>query len=325
MSKFKILSIKGGGVRGIIPARILQEIETISGKPIFEMFDMIVGTSTGALIALALACPKFVSVGSMARFSAEDVVKLYKEKSAEIFDASWAHKIKTGNGLWGPKYCSENLKTLLHDLFDSVYLGDLTTNVVIPTYSLNLMNSRVHNSVDAKTSYALNYELKDIAYASMAAPTYFTPGNLRGKYKTVPSDEVEVDGGIWANNPEIVGVYQALKNRPDLKKEDMHILSLGTGKSVLKREYANFMDAGIFGWFDSGLIDMMIDADSEWCNMDILSTYPNLVSIDVEMNRSLPLLDDCNDSTINSMLQDAEGFIASNQEKLAWITNEKLF
>ncbi|NDA90811.1 MAG: hypothetical protein EBY20_07935 [Alphaproteobacteria bacterium] len=98
----KVLSIDGGGVRGIIPARILQEIETRTNKPISKLFNIVSGTSTGGLLTLAITKPD--GQGNP-EFSAEYLVRLYMERSKEIFaKPSIIRKIKTGFGLWGSKY-----------------------------------------------------------------------------------------------------------------------------------------------------------------------------------------------------------------------------
>ena len=112
--QFVILSIDGGGVRGIVAARILHEIEKRTGKPIHQMVDLISGNSTGGIIALALVTP---GVDGNARYSAMDLVALYQNRASEIFPRSYWHKIKTGVGLWGAKYDRAGLDKILEEKF----------------------------------------------------------------------------------------------------------------------------------------------------------------------------------------------------------------
>ena len=92
--KFRILSIDGGGVRGIIPARILQAIEEKTGKPVSELFDLVIGNSTGGLIALGLLTP---NEEGNPKYKAADLVKFYKDKTPIIFESSWKRSIQVNS------------------------------------------------------------------------------------------------------------------------------------------------------------------------------------------------------------------------------------
>ncbi len=144
-SLFKILSIDGGGVRGIIPAKILQFLEEVTGQPIHKLFDLIVGTSTGGIITLGLTCP---NQAKEARYSAKEIIDIYIEHATHIFQKSFLRKITTGAGLWGAKYDRSHFDEILQQIFGDVLFTQALCPIVIPTYSLlkerpNLFSSRV--------------------------------------------------------------------------------------------------------------------------------------------------------------------------------------
>ena len=140
--KYKILSIDGGGIRGIIPAIILAEIEQETGKPIFEMFDLIAGTSTGGILALSLTKPNPVQPHN-AHYPAKELVKLYEEKGHEIFSKptikkladAWVNEIREHlhiyfpevniKSLFGSRYSSDGREKVLQEKLDNTQLEDL--------------------------------------------------------------------------------------------------------------------------------------------------------------------------------------------------------
>lgn len=257
--KFKILAIDGGGVRGIVPARILQYLEEKTGKPICELFDLIVGTSTGALIALGLSIPALLSKGlvSKPRYRAEDLVNFYLKESKNIFPPSLGRKIWSGFGLWAPKYPREPLDKILKSLFENHYLHDALVSVVIPSYSL-VNNSPTIFKSNRSLHEEVIYKMSDVAGAATAAPTYFAPkfftDNL-GKW------HIEIDGAVYANNPEELGISEALRLYPGLKPQDIEILSLGTGTPKIKMPKT----FGILGWLSGArIIDVMLNAVSSF-------------------------------------------------------------
>src|SRR5690606_34814637 len=129
----RVLSIDGGGVRGIIPAVVLREIEAITKQPIASTFDMVVGTSTAGIIALALPSP--AQDGKPLKTAAE-VVEMYIEESVNIFRASFAHSLQNLWGLIGPKYEIDGLASLLERELNDTKLSEAIIPIILTAYHI---------------------------------------------------------------------------------------------------------------------------------------------------------------------------------------------
>lgn len=221
----KILTFDGGGIKGVIPAAIISEIERRTKKRASELFDLFAGTSTGAIIALALAKKE--------PLYAYEVLDLYNRHGADIFNRSLFHKIKTLFGMLGPKYPADGLTNTLSQYFGDSKLSECIKSVVIPTFNLteekpyffscnkNLTRLRTfhYNSV---VSLNQDYPLTSVIRATTAAPTYFAPCEI--------GNSLYIDGGIFANDPSICAVVEAMLNWPG---EEIKLVSLGCGSFKL--------------------------------------------------------------------------------------------
>src|SRR4051812_7565754 len=135
-TRYSVLAIDGGGIRGIIPARVLQEIELRLDRPVSELFDLVAGTSTGGLVALGLTKPAHPGASTPA-YAASDLVALYRDRGAEIFHASRARRIATANGLLGVRYPAGPIEAVLAAQFGDTMLSEALTQVVVPSYDLS--------------------------------------------------------------------------------------------------------------------------------------------------------------------------------------------
>ncbi|HRP01174.1 MAG TPA: CBASS cGAMP-activated phospholipase [Candidatus Kapabacteria bacterium] len=194
---FKILSIDGGGIKGLYSARILQEFEEISGLKVKDCFNMICGTSTGGIIALALSIGK----------SASEIVNFYKKYGEIIFPCknklSYFLSFFFKQLLIGGKYNDKGLYLALNDVFGSYRIQDSETFLCIPSYNLNLGRPRVFKKDHHNLNLDNNYSMVNVALATSAAPTYFPIADFDNQYF--------VDGGVWANNPALCGYIEAKK------------------------------------------------------------------------------------------------------------------
>jgi patatin-like phospholipase/acyl hydrolase len=311
--KFKILAIDGGGVRGIIPARMLQYIEDNTGKLIFTLFDMIVGTSTGGLIALGLTAPSAALSVPTSRFKASDLVNFYLNYSKEIFPQSVFNKVKTGFGLWSAKYPREPLDGILKTLFENIFLHDALKPVMVPSYSLITNTPTIFKS--NRPVYKANqdqsvYLMSDIAGATTAAPTYFAPKVFTDNLGTA---HMEIDGGVFANNPEELAIGEALRMYPELKREDIDVLSLGTGMPKLTPPKSY----GVLGWIsNSNIIDVMLNAGSLWSDKESSMICYGTERLQFDIAQGMDEFDNSSPEYLQSLLDATISLLASERPRL---------
>jgi patatin-like phospholipase/acyl hydrolase len=225
--KFKILSIDGGGIKGVFPAKFLTSLEEEIGEGnTHKHFDLICGTSTGGIIALAL------SLG----IPAKEILKLYQENACTIFGS------KNWNFIKRPFYDNRPLEKLIrgifkkhHQLDEDPIVGDALAKVklLIPTYSLADGATQVlktpHTSDLIMDKHIPMYM---VAMATAAAPTFFNA--YSNKFKRKGSNTYEyfsnkIDGGVYANNPSMLGIIEAT-TRLEEDLENIQLLSIGTGQ-----------------------------------------------------------------------------------------------
>lgn len=244
---FKILSIDGGGIKGLYSATILKKFEEKFDCKTSNHFDMICGTSTGGLIALALSL----------KIPAKEICQFYENKGAIIFPSQKKFKIPflgiMDYGFFkqimkGGKYSDEGLKESLTEIFGDKKIKDCNNLLCIPSYSMTEAKPRVfkYDHIQGDLSRDNLAPIVDIALATSAAPTYFPLAEIN-----YFDNEQFVDGGVWANNPTLVGLLEALnyfvgKNKDYDKIEILSVSSLsitGGNKTGLKRE-RSFKDWG---------------------------------------------------------------------------------
>jgi len=264
---FNILSIDGGGIRGLIPAKLLSEVERElklkTGKEnLYQHFDLICGTSTGAILAIGIALG----------IPAEELTDFYKNHAKIIFPR-WYLKIlpRTARVFVNSIYSNKPLRKKLEEVFTKAndgkvpLLHDLKTKVCIPSFNgnegeINVLKTKHHEE------YNRDYKLPahEVALASASAPVYFPPhsffyDNEFGKGQLVNM----IDGGIFANNPSLVGILEAT-DKLQTPVESIKLLSLGTGsgKHIIKRKW---MPHNFFYWFvpKPRLLDITLDSQAQ--------------------------------------------------------------
>ncbi|KAG8384419.1 hypothetical protein BUALT_Bualt04G0116000 [Buddleja alternifolia] len=206
-----ILSIDGGGIRGIIPSRILANLESklqeLDGPNarIADYFDVIAGTSTGGLITAMLAAP---GEDNRPLFNAENITSFYLQHCPQIFPASRRNGFMDmiTNVFGGPEYDGKYLKTLVKELLHNLTMSNTLTNVVIPAFDLKRLQPIIFTTKDGKEKISRNALLSDVCLGTSAAPTYFPPHYFETKDEVGKTRSFDlVDGGVAANNP--VSIY----------------------------------------------------------------------------------------------------------------------
>lgn len=265
--KFKILSIDGGGIRGLIPAKLLTELERElknidPEKKLYEYFDLICGTSTGAILAIA------IGLG----IPASELVKFYKEEAQVIFP-KWYLKVlpRKSRAIITSIYSNKKLRKRLKEVYSNAnggqvpLLNDLKTKVCIPVFNgndglINVLKTRHH------PEYMRDYKLPahEVALSSASAPIYFPPHTFSFSNEFGSGLNVNmIDGGVFANNPSLIGLLEAT-DKLGIDFSDISLLSLGTGKGkhIIK---TSWKPKDLWYWFlpKPRLLDIILDSQSQ--------------------------------------------------------------
>lgn len=249
----RILSIDGGGIRGILAAMALTELERRTDRPIADLFDLIAGTSTGALIALGLTVP---DANGRPRYTARQVAKLYEVFGPKVFSRSVWHQIRAVGNLADGKYPAAGLEDMLSELFGEARLTDSLVDVLVPSYEIERRIPFFFKSWRAIARDAYDYSMAQVVRAATAAPTYFEPAHI-------PADGDDyyalVDGALVAYNPGLCAYVEARQLYPDAK--DFLMVSLGTGQLTRRLAYDEAKDWGAARWAEP-IFSIMCDASA---------------------------------------------------------------
>src|SRR3954453_22960165 len=276
----KILAIDGGGIRGLIPALVLAEIETRTGRPVSSLFDLVAGTSTGAILACGLTRPN--------PMPAERLAALYEEEGPKIFDASLLKKITSLGGVIDERYDARELVRSLQRHLGDTRLGEAVTGILVTAYDLEARQALILRRDD-------DMSMVDAAHASSAAPTYFEP--VRVGARTL------IDGGVFAINPAILA-YAEANGSIDV------LASLGTGDHPRRLPYDEVKDWGAIEWARP-IIDVVFDGSADMVD----TVLERLVGADytrlqTRLDEASDDLDDASPENLAALRREAEQLIA---------------
>ncbi|KAK1383297.1 Patatin [Heracleum sosnowskyi] len=293
--RLTVLSIDGGGIRGIIPGTILSFLESklqeLDGEDarLADYFDVIAGTSTGSLIAAMLAAP---NVEKRPLLQAKEVVPFYLAHGPRIFRQSkFSLRImKILRAINGPKYDGKYKRKMIRDLLADTRLHQTLTRVVIPTFDINLLQPIVFSTSVAAVDASMNPLLSDVCISSASAPTYFPAHYFKIQDPQGDHDKEFqlIDGGIAANNPTLLAMKptgMAFNDSPayrtpadPLQYGKYLVLSLGTGTSKTEKKYNAKMAAkwGVLGWLYSHGNSPLVDAFT-YASGDMVDLHMSLI------------------------------------------------
>lgn len=294
-----ILSIDGGGIRGIIPGVILGFLETelqkLDGSDVrlADYFDVIAGTSTGGLVTAMLTAP---DEKKRPLYAANEIKDFYLEHCPKIFPQE-KHNLFSGiesivKSVTGPKYDGKYLHNLLQEKLGQTKLHDTLTSVVIPTFDITLLQPTIFSSYAMKHHSSLDALLSDICISTSAAPTYLPAHKFQTKEPDGSRREFNmVDGGMAANNPTLVAMGQVTKEisggNPDFSSigsteySRFIVLSLGTGTTKGGGFDADDVAKwGILSWLTSGgstpIIDVYTQASSDIADLHLSTIFQTM-------------------------------------------------
>ncbi len=292
-----ILSLDGGGIRGVATIKFLEKLEETIGKRVCDIFDMFIGTSTGGIIAAAIG---------LLKLKCSEVAKLYSYENAnEIMDISIFDKV-LGLKQTKPKYDGKGKRRVLKKYFKNKLLNDAEKPLLLVTYDVEKRSSKVLKSYSEEKVLAL-----DAVDSTSAAPLYFPTVKVNEKWL--------IDGGVIANNPTMCGFAEGYKiwNKANIK-----ILSVGTGKRVRKIDGKKSQDFGILGWASNDLLGVVMDETVvEYQASSILKS--NYLRVNSDLNEASDDMDDCSRGNIKNLKELGKYWSQKFGEKAKKLIGEK--
>ncbi len=310
----KILSLDGGGIRGIVSLHLLAEIEKRTGKRIAQMFDLVAGTSTGAIIGLALNVPH-PQKPDFPKYSAAQVLEMYMDWGCDIFpNKSW-HKIKLLTFIKDEKYPSEGIEGILKKLYGHTKFSESITDLLVPTYDLEMRRPFFFKHFKNISQRGLwDVEYWQAARASSAAPTYFEPFKM-----DIPGGKgyhALIDGGVYANNPGMAAYAEAISK---YKKKKVFMVSVGTGNYLKPYTYEVMKDLSVYKWARP-IAEIMMFGGVEVVDYQlsrILKPEQNYFRLQTSLDhRRADYVDDASQKHIEILIQAGINAIAENDQKL---------
>jgi len=282
----RVLALDGGGIRGLIPALVLAEIERRTGRRVHELVDLIAGTSTGAILACGLARP--------APVAAEAIARIYEQEGPRIFDRSLAKRVASADGWLDERYASTGLAAVLRRHLGDARLADARPPVVLTAYDIERRRALLLGPED-------DVSMIEAAHASSAAPTYFEPVRVNG----APL----VDGGVFATNPAMLA-YARTGERPEL------LLSLGTGKRTRPLRYEDVRGWGRLEWAQP-ILDVVFDGTADAVDLELTALIGDAyVRLQTPLQEASDDLDDAGPGNLAALRREAERLIAARDAQI---------
>jgi hypothetical protein len=266
--RFRVLSLDGGGIRGLISARVIERLEQLIGEEaggerrVVDCFHLVSGTSTGGLLALALTAPDPGRPGRP-RWSGGELAELYLNDGPRIF-GDRLHQLLSLWGWTGPKHSPSGLRTALEARVGGVRLREALRELLITSYDMQEPGPHFFKRWRAREDPGRDEAMVEVGLATSAAPTYFPSHGL--------GDRALIDGGVFVANPTVAAVVEALKRRDtephSLGTEELLVISVGTGAHELSHPQSRVRGWGRIGWIwprqgDPALISTFLDGQSD--------------------------------------------------------------
>lgn len=326
MKKVRILSIDGGGIRGILPGVILsrleaklQELTNDKNARLADYFDLFAGTSTGGILTLSYLVP---NENKRPLLSASDAVNLYLERGDEIFEVSTWQKIMSFGGIVDEKYNAHQLEEELKNTFKDYWLKDLLKPCIITSYDVK--NGGPHFFKQHKSHNKIyNFKVKDAARATSAAPTYFEAAMIKNEIDTpFPL----IDGGVFANNPSLVAYSEARTMRFEGKIDfptamNMMIVSIGTGSKSKSYDYDKVKNWGQIKWIKP-IIEIMMSGNSSTTHYHLTQIFDTLEQqedkesyyrFEPEVHTADSAMDNASPENLTKLKEDALTYISQKE------------
>jgi patatin-like phospholipase/acyl hydrolase len=302
----RVLAVDGGGIRGIIPAIVLAELERRTGQPVCGMFDLLAGTSTGGLLTLGLSLPD--GRGEPVTRT-EKVIEMYERAGHNIFVRGSHNPV---HPLLHERYPSHHIDNTLDGFFGTTKLSEASTDVLVTSYDLLSRDVYLLSSYEARRIATQDMPMRVAARATSAAPTYFEPVPVTAG--DPPVQRLLIDGGVCANNPAMCAYAEVQRRNPGA---EVVMVSLGTGDTSKPFPSHEVKDWGMAHWARV-ILHVVIDGGSEMTHLQLRELLPpeRYVRLQVELRHANDRLDDAHDGNIELLRAEAERLIAESDADL---------
>lgn len=294
-----LLSIRGGGVKGVICTRLLMAIETITNKCIYEIFDFCGGSSVGVLITAGILVS---DNGTTALYTAAELHQMFLNNLSHCFTWTYKSFLSSGFGLFGPKYTVDGMHAITHTCCADYKMHDLLKPVIFPAY--DRANNKAYYFDKEKNGDLL---LSDVILGATAAPTYF------------PSHPIEIgdkkhsmaDSGLVINDCSELTYLKATQNIKILDKSKILLLNLGTGRF----DQTVTTNDGLLSWIPN-IVNTLMHAsiENEMFELSLSLPSENYFVIDIPLDIKYYQLDNTTPEAINYYLTETEKWLNDNQE-----------
>jgi patatin-like phospholipase/acyl hydrolase len=264
----KILSIDGGGIRGILPAAILAHLEKRlqlemrdQQVRIADCFDLLSGTSAGGILTCLYLVPQERGKTPLRpKYSADYIHQLYCTLGPVLFKRPFSYLLRSGFGLFRSRYNEDALYDFSKKIIGDSYISEVMKDCLITSYDLSSRKALLFSRYSAhKYGEMADYKLCDIACATSAAPSYFVPAQIFAKDN---GSRHLVDGGVYAGNPAMCSLVEAIKLWPQESISNFRMLSIGTGKVIRPYQYNRTKHFGYIHWLHP-ILDILMSSVSE--------------------------------------------------------------
>jgi patatin-like phospholipase/acyl hydrolase len=300
----KVLSIDGGGIRGIIPAILLAELQKRLEKNLHEVFDLIAGTSTGGIIALGIG----TRANNGQPYSPDELLNLYVQNGAAIFQKHWYTGLRE---LFRSKYSPRGLEETLERYFRDTEFKTALTPLLISSYDLHAQRPFFFKSHVIATHTNWNWPVTAVARATSAAPTFLPPLHLARGHE----DYALVDGGVYVNNPAMAAFAEARRIYPEFQR--FVVVAVGTGDRQDRIAYAQARRWGLLGWA-SQIVPVFMDSVSEAVDFELEHmpgcSYRRLQVLGLQVPNAD--MDNVTPANIEKLQEIAREFVKSKSDEL---------
>ncbi len=319
----RILSIDGGGIRGIIPGMILvaleEKIQRATNNPnayLTDYFDFFAGTSTGGILLSILLCPSDENPKKQ-KYSARQALDVYLKHGVEIFNAKPWRRFLGKFGLVSELYDASVLEKVLYGYFGDKKLSELLRPCIITAYDIELRKNHLFRQQKAIShGDSRDFLIRDVCRATSAAPTYFAVAEI---FSLAHTRYPLVDGGVFAHNPALSALLELIKTYKTYRIDDIWILSLGTGLSKISYNYEDFKKKKAIS-IGPALVDIMSSSSAESTNYFLEQLFRSVKASDnyirIEPNNLSSVnsaMDASSPSNIQKLVSLADRLVSENE------------